>query len=73
MRLSLLSLGFLASNLSFVFGSANGSKNVVFPLKLTWEKGAPDGYERDMIFMNGQFPGPTLDIEEGTYVEVGIN
>ncbi|KAG4414496.1 hypothetical protein IFR04_012373 [Cadophora malorum] len=34
------------------------------------KKGAPDGFERDMIFTNGQYPGPTLNIQEGDNVEV---
>jgi len=45
-------------------------KTVVFPVTLTWQKGAPDGFERDMIFTNGQYPGPTLNIQEGDNVEV---
>jgi FtsP/CotA-like multicopper oxidase with cupredoxin domain len=39
---------------------------------LTWEKGAPDGFERYMILTNGQFPGPTLTIEEGDTVYVSL-
>ncbi|KAI1496446.1 multicopper oxidase [Biscogniauxia marginata] len=36
-----------------------------FELTLTWEKGAPDGYEREMFKVNGQFPGPLLEMNEG--------
>ncbi|KAF1812998.1 hypothetical protein P152DRAFT_396454 [Eremomyces bilateralis CBS 781.70] len=44
-----------------------------FTLELTWEKGNPDGGpERNMIFMNGEFPGPTLDITQGDDVEVVV-
>jgi FtsP/CotA-like multicopper oxidase with cupredoxin domain len=39
---------------------------------LTWAKGAPDGYERDMIFINGQYPGPLLEIQQGDWVEVEV-
>jgi hypothetical protein len=38
---------------------------------LTWAKGSPDGFEREMIFMDGQSPGPTLNLDEGDDVEVG--
>ena len=72
MRNTLFSLGLLAINLiSFAFGNIPCEKPpVVFPIKLTWEKGAPDGFERYMIFINGQFPGPLLSLEEGDHVEV---
>lgn len=43
-----------------------------FRLELTWAKGAPDGYERDMIFINGQYPGPLLEIQQGNWVEVEV-
>lgn len=62
----MLSLGLLATNLA----SLALSDAVVFSVTLTWAKGAPDGFERDMIFVNGQFPGPTLEINEGDNVEV---
>lgn len=57
-------LGLWASLSSVVLGAT-----VTFPVKLTWEKGAPDGFERDMIYMNGQFPGPPLIVNEGDDVE----
>jgi FtsP/CotA-like multicopper oxidase with cupredoxin domain len=41
-----------------------------FDLTLTWENGAPDGYEREMFKINGQFPGPTLEIDEGDDVVI---
>ncbi|KAH8700053.1 multicopper oxidase-domain-containing protein [Phaeosphaeriaceae sp. PMI808] len=43
-----------------------------FELELTWEKGAPDGHERDMILINGQYPGPLLRIQQGDWVEVEV-
>jgi FtsP/CotA-like multicopper oxidase with cupredoxin domain len=75
MRVSILSLSLLASSLALAFpalgNSSDCQETVLFPLTLTWEKGAPDGFERDMILMNGQFPGPTLEMKEGANVEVG--
>lgn len=43
-----------------------------FRLELTWGKGAPDGHERDMIFINGQYPGPLLDIRQDDWVEIEV-
>lgn len=68
MRNTFLSLGLLTSSLAS-FACANGKGPVVFPVTLTWAKGAPDGFEREMIFVNGQMPGPTLHLEEGDDVE----
>lgn len=62
----LLSLGLLAASL-VDFAAAT----VVFPVTLIWAKGAPDGFEREMIFVNGQMPGPTLNLQQGDDVEVG--
>lgn len=39
-------------------------------LTLTWERGAPNGQPRDMIFTNGQFPGPDLIFDEDDDAEV---
>lgn len=39
-------------------------------LTLTWETGAPNGQPREMIRMNGQFPGPTFVWDEDDDVEV---
>ncbi|KAH7029787.1 Cupredoxin [Microdochium trichocladiopsis] len=43
-----------------------------YDLALTWEKRAPDGYERDMFLVNGQFPGPLLEFHEGEKVEIFV-
>jgi len=43
-----------------------------YKLELTWDIGAPDGYEREMIFINGQYPGPLLKIQQGDWVEVEV-
>jgi hypothetical protein len=67
MRSSVLALSVLAISLPQV---ALCNDPVVFPLKLTWEKGAPDGFERYQVFLNGEFPGPKLEINEGDCVEV---
>lgn len=46
---------------------------VRFNLDLTWEVGAPNGQQREMIFVNGQFPGPPLVVDEGDDVTVTVN
>ena len=51
--------------LSPVFGAL-----VKFAADLTWELGAPDGQQRDVIHTNGQFPGPPLLLKQGDSVEV---
>lgn len=49
------------------------AKQVHFDLDLTWQKGAPDGNVREMVFMNDQFPGPELRLEQGDDVEVVVH
>ncbi|KAJ8119084.1 hypothetical protein OPT61_g78 [Boeremia exigua] len=56
--------------LSFAAAAFAGQCN--FNLELTYGKGSPDGYERDMIFINGQYPGPHLEIQQGDWVEVEV-
>jgi hypothetical protein len=46
------------------------AKPVYFDISLTWEQGAPDGNVRQMVFMNEQFPGPELRLDQGDDVEV---
>lgn len=45
------------------------SNKVFFPITLTWENIAPDGFERKAIVTNGQFPAPTLELNQGDEVE----
>ncbi len=44
-----------------------------FDLTLTWEEHAPDGFSREMILVNGQFPGPLLEINQGDEVWVTVH
>ncbi|KAF9728360.1 hypothetical protein PMIN02_008335 [Paraphaeosphaeria minitans] len=45
-------------------------------VKYTWEvsntTGSPDGFERIMLLVNGQFPGPTLYANWGDNIEVTV-
>jgi FtsP/CotA-like multicopper oxidase with cupredoxin domain len=43
-----------------------------FKLELTFGPGSPDGFDRDMIFINGQFPGPLLEIQQDDWVEIEV-
>ena len=61
MRSRLLAASLLASSCY--------ARIVHFPLTLTWEPAAPDGYTRNIIKMNGQFPGPQLVVDQGDEVE----
>jgi hypothetical protein len=40
-------------------------------LAITWEPAAPNGVLRNIIKVNGQFPGPALIFNEDDDVEVG--
>lgn len=43
-----------------------------FDLIMIWEKGSPDGVQRDMFMINGQSPGPTLELTEGDDLVVEV-
>jgi hypothetical protein len=45
---------------------------VHYNLDLTWQKGAPNGVEREMIFVNDRFPGPPLILDEGDEITVSL-
>ncbi|KAF2101318.1 laccase TilA [Rhizodiscina lignyota] len=79
----MLSSHFLQSVLSFLLVSTlsaasavpyprSGSskpRTVYFELDLTWGPISPDGHTRNGILMNGQFPGPLLELCDGDSVE----
>jgi hypothetical protein len=48
------------------------SAKVTKTLNFTWEEGAPNGQSREMIFTNGQFPGPSLHFHEDDDIEVHL-
>jgi FtsP/CotA-like multicopper oxidase with cupredoxin domain len=43
-----------------------------YTLELAWRIGSPDGFEREMIFVNEQFPGPLLEIQQDDWVEITV-
>ncbi|GKT90026.1 hypothetical protein Ct61P_07876 [Colletotrichum tofieldiae] len=40
---------------------------------ISWEVGAPNGQERQMIKINGQFPGPTILCDEDDDIEISVH
>ncbi|ORY10495.1 conidial pigment biosynthesis oxidase Arb2/brown2 [Clohesyomyces aquaticus] len=48
-------------------------KLVKHDLTLSWEVGAPNGQPRELIKVNGQFPGPSLVWDEDDDVEVWVH
>lgn len=68
-RQSLVALAWGAALLS----GADAKRAKTFDLTLTWEKHAPDGFSKYMILTNGQFPGPTLELDQGDDVEVTVH
>ncbi|EXL39290.1 hypothetical protein FOCG_18102 [Fusarium oxysporum f. sp. radicis-lycopersici 26381] len=48
----------------------HAGKTLNYQLNLTWADGEPDGFTRKLIFINGQFPGPTIHADQGDQVQV---
>jgi len=44
-----------------------------FELTLTVGKLAPDGVEREMILVNGGFPAPTIELNQGDHVDIVVH
>ncbi|KAL7783644.1 multicopper oxidase [Trichoderma ceciliae] len=43
-----------------------------FDFILTWDKHAPDGFSRYMYLINGQSPGPTIEVDQDDWVVVRV-
>lgn len=43
-----------------------------FDLVVTWAKHAPDGFSRNMFLINGQSPGPTIEVDQNDWVIVRV-
>lgn len=52
---------------------ASGKATRTFDFTVTWEKYAPNGVSRDVIMINGQFPGPLIEVNEGEDVLVRVH
>lgn len=44
-----------------------------FELTATWATQAPDGVERGLYLINGQFPGPEIRVDEGDDVVILVH
>lgn len=68
-----LRLAFGLSTLSTVIADKVCYGRKQFELTLTVGKWAPDGVEREMILVNGAFPAPTIEVNQGDYVDVIVH
>ncbi|KFY50431.1 hypothetical protein V496_09340 [Pseudogymnoascus sp. VKM F-4515 (FW-2607)] len=55
-----------------LFFSTSWAAKVRETLRFTWAEGAPNGQSRELIYTNGQFPGPPLIFTEGDHVEITV-
>lgn len=51
-------------------GSLVNAATRQFSIEASWATGAPDGFERQVILVNGTSPGPALIVDQGDDVEV---
>jgi FtsP/CotA-like multicopper oxidase with cupredoxin domain len=49
------------------------NKTKKFDLTITWDDYAPDGFSRKMLLVNGQSPGPVLEINQDDTVVVKVH
>ena len=45
----------------------------VFDFTLTWEDTAPDGAQRKAVPVNGMYPGPVLEANQGEKIRVTVH
>lgn len=60
----------------FTSATANGhhrKQTKEFDLEITWDDYAPDGFSRKMLLVNGQSPGPVLEIDQDDWVVVRVH
>lgn len=48
------------------------AKDVYFNWNITWVNAAPDGFERPVIGINGQWPCPQIDVDVGDQLIVDV-
>lgn len=44
-----------------------------YEFNITQDVIAPDGYQKSVLLVNGQFPGPLVEANWGDYIEVKVN
>ncbi|RBR07904.1 uncharacterized protein FIESC28_10477 [Fusarium coffeatum] len=67
----MFSLLFIPLLIQALVVSATNTKK--FDLKITWQDYAPDGFSRKMLLVNGQSPGPVLEIDQDDKVVVKVH
>ncbi|KAH7003157.1 multicopper oxidase-domain-containing protein [Fusarium venenatum] len=74
MYFSTSSLVFLPLLIQTLITSVSATfKTKKFDLTITWEDYAPDGFSRKMLLVNGQSPGPVLEIDQDDMVVVKVH
>ncbi|KAF5005330.1 hypothetical protein FDECE_8226 [Fusarium decemcellulare] len=63
----------LHSFIASVAANGHHGRTKEFDLKVTWEEHAPDGFSRQMLLVNGQSPGPVLEIDQDDWVVVHVH
>ena len=48
------------------------AKTVTYNWNIAWTTAAPDGFERPVIGINGQWPCPTIDVNKGDRIVVHV-
>lgn len=56
-----------------LIASVSATNTKKFDLKITWQDHAPDGFSRKMLLVNGQSPGPVLEIDQDDKVIVKVH
>lgn len=62
----------LRTTICFLHATVVFAATSSYKLELMWDIGAPDGHEREMVFINGDYPGPILEAQQGDWVEVEV-
>ena len=61
---SLSSFNILLASWLWLWVTLSDARLVRYRMKLTWEVGAPNGVPREMIKINGGFPGPNIIVQD---------
>ncbi|RGP70386.1 hypothetical protein FLONG3_7457 [Fusarium longipes] len=70
---SLVFLPLLIQTLITSVSATYWNKTKKFDLTITWDDYAPDGFSRKMLLVNGQSPGPVLEINQDDTVVVKVH
>ncbi|KAH7325751.1 Cupredoxin [Stachybotrys elegans] len=71
LRFSLVLL--LAQALTAWAAPSSARHKRTYDLHITWDTYAPDGFEREMLLVNGQSPGPVIEATQDEWVVVRVH